>query len=69
LNPLRWQDGIRSAAEGTDLAGVAKGLADQELAFWIERFRRRPLPYELGILEREMERRYPDGTAGPLFRS
>lgn len=64
---LAWDSGTRSAAEGTDLASVAKTLSDADLAFWIDHCRG-VLFHETSVLEAEAERRKPDWNAGPLWR-
>ncbi len=66
LTCLAWSSGAGAAAEGTDLAGVARTLSDQDLAFWAARFRELP-GLEYLILEAEQDRRGADRWAGPLF--
>jgi hypothetical protein len=68
MKEIHWKSGTRSAAEKTDLVAVASRLTIGELTFWLEVFRQRPLFHERSLLEAEMERRHPDGLAGPLFR-
>jgi len=69
MTRLEWDGGTRAAAEGKDLASVARRLSDAELDFWIRRLRELPCPHELGILEAEANQRGADWLAGPLFRS
>lgn len=69
MKRLTWSDGTRSAAEGTDLAAVARTLSDAELEFWIERFRANSAGGDLWTLHAEARRRSEDWEAGPLFRN
>lgn len=64
---LAWSGGTRAAAGGTDLAGVARTLSDEDLAFWVRRFRQLS-GLEYLILEAEQDRRGADQGVGSLFR-
>lgn len=66
--PLAWEDGKLAALGGKDLAGVAKLLTDAELDFWRQRMNNGVLPYELGILDAEAQRRGTEFFGLELFR-
>lgn len=69
MKRLEWSSGTRAAAEGKDLASVARTLTEAELDFWLKRFRELPLYNETKILEAEADRRGQDWQCGPLFRT
>lgn len=69
MRRLEFEDGTRAAAEGKDLAAVARRLSDDELSFWIGRFAEMPFYNERRILEAEARRRGEDWLFGPLFRN
>jgi hypothetical protein len=54
---LEWEDGVRAAAEGKDLAAVARGLSDEELLFWIPTLT--TCPHEQRVLQEELWARHP----------
>lgn len=66
---LRCSDGLRAAADGEDLATVARSLSADDLDFWIRRCRETASPHEASILEAEALRRSEHWLAGPLWRS
>lgn len=69
MKRLFFNDGTRAALEGKDLASVARGLTDDDLAFWINRLTEiGTLYHELSILEAEATQRSSDWMFGPLFR-
>jgi len=65
MNPLRWESGARSAAEGKDLAAVCRTLSSEELSFWRERCR--GMVHEVAIIEAELARRQQPRQQLTLF--
>jgi hypothetical protein len=68
MRVLAWSDGTRAAAEGKDLAAVARGLTMAELHWWADHLERLSNMHEARTLRAEIDRRDPDGRWGTLWQ-
>jgi len=69
MEALRWSSGTKAAAQGTDLATVARGLDMPQLRFWLEKLQHCSCRHEAAVLQAEIDRRDPAGAWGTLWQS